>query len=163
MQEASVLAAVEPDQAWSVQRLYGSRPVAKRGKIRGFVVKEFLEGTTLGEYTAALPPPNAPEAEVVQKISRATGAALANAIEHLGGVPKDANPMNWIVRQKADGDFQVRNCDVEGVVKDPDGIKHEIRVLGEQLGPFQAEFYGELPTSFRAEAPLPAEAKPEDS
>lgn len=149
LQESQALAGVDAEKTWSMQRLYGSRAITKRGRVRGFVVKEFLEGSLLGEYTGGLPSPNAPEAAVFRNIAAATGRSMANALETTGGVPKDANPMNWIVAEKEGLQFVVRNCDVEDIVRDTEGINHEIRALGKSFGPFQQEFRDALPEAYR--------------
>lgn len=149
LSEAAALRGVDPTKVWSVQRLYGSRDVAKRGRHRGFVVKEYLEGTMLGNYFQDTPPLDHPQHEIREMyhgIARATGRSFANAIEQLGGVPHDANPLNLIVGEDADRDFLVRNCDVEA-------IKHEIRSLGKVLGGYAQDFYAEIPATFRPELP----------
>ncbi len=158
LREAAALKDVDVTKAWSVQRLYGSRDVVKRGRHRGFVVKEYLDGSMLGNYFEYPPPPDSPQAEQYRAIARATGQSFTNAIEQLGGVPHDANPLNLIVGEDADRNLLVRNCDVEAIERGPDSIKHEIRALGNALGPYASDFYAEIPAAYRPVRP-PAETE----
>lgn len=138
LQEASALSVLNDEKMWSVQRYYGSSRVEKKDKFRGFIVKEFLPGSMLGNYLSA--GEGEIEPDRLKRVAFATGQSFANSLERIHGLPKDANPMNLIVDEREDGTIVVRNCDVEGFVSDPAGIEHELKAIRASLGPYAADF-----------------------
>lgn len=137
LQEAAILRQVNPKAAWSLQEYLADSVVQDERGTRGFIVKEFLPGDMLGNI---LPMGEVGPEQLVylKKVALATGRMIANARKNLGGVPKDSNELNIIISQDEENPL-ARYCDVEGVVRDAAGIKHEIGVLREKFGPAVAE------------------------
>ncbi|MEK7094834.1 MAG: hypothetical protein AAB886_01875 [Patescibacteria group bacterium] len=152
LEEAETLRGVNTDKAWCVQKLYGSTVIKDIHGLRGLICKEYLDGTMLGNYVIDREETvRTHGADCIPRIAESVTDMLINALDTIGGVPRDSNMFNVIVC--TNNGFHTRYCDVESIRKDTNGIVQEINMLASDFGPFGKEIILKLKKRFQ-ELPL---------
>ncbi|MEK7583859.1 MAG: hypothetical protein AAB490_01325 [Patescibacteria group bacterium] len=141
-QEAQTLQRKGTADTWAVQKYYGMEKVEDSKGVRVAICKEFLDGPMLANTTTAIDPYMSEQEQAkTKRLAYATGRMVANTLTHLGGIPKDSNPLNIIILHGDADDEHTRYCDVEEIVTDEEGIRNELDRLKNEFQEYGGELF----------------------